>query len=487
MSALRDEYDLEVAQVIDNEKLPEFDELYQGTAKEIEDAKSTDNPDGEDPASVPAPAAEGDADQTQPPQEGDASPPEEESDAPSSDELRKPDDLENATEGLLDNEIVRGAGRMIGSAAVDMTTFAFSVLKDLAILTKNLGVQYGPSVLRRIKTSVALVLNRAGKSLFKFTTSNIDAAKRKRISFDKSMVRCKRYADTVKLLKDSNATLTRTEPFSDERFWKLFHTPTQGKTSIKASIDSANRLLNFIAEEIEPAIEADIRVVEQLIAMIQHGSEINVTPYLKPPLTLKAMVRRDLPEFTAHRGLLDTYVQRDVYPGNIFLACGMPSEEILKQAIDAVDPSVVAKAYQVSFLALIPNPQTVKSIPYINYVDLDGLDKVLQYLLSLCQDAIKMTEGYKRNVTRAERLKRGMRAYLDWLVASEEQKSLKRAQADVIYLKQSFVTRVYQPAMLDIHDFVARYVSDVLDFIELNLKAFSTEEPADDSQQPSEQ
>ena len=483
---------LEFFDLVDSENLPTHDQLFieakkaqdAGQGEEGEEASDSpvadpeddetgaEAPEDEDVGSDPAAAADGS--DTEPADDGDQE--------VAQDDLRKDDGLVNAMEsfGAEDGLMVRGA-RLLGSAAVEVSSFAWSVFKTLAIIAKDLGIQYGPKVYKMIKVSVALVINKSAKSLFKFISSNADARKLKKVSFQKSLEKAKKLQAACAGLKEAGAKLTMTDPFRHPDYYSLFLSPIDGKARIKPSIESVGRLIGVVRDVIEPGVEMDIRTIEHVIESAKHGTYINIAKYLTPPISLNSLAKADNTGFNTNPDILSTYVSKDIFPKNTLLVYGLPNESMVEEANKTNDVGVLSKAYHASFLMLAPNPVTPKSIPMVNYVDLEGLETVLDSVVKLCESGIAMTEGYRRNIQRAERLKRGYRTYFDWLVSGEDQRSLKESYAELIYLKQSFITRVYQAAMIDIHDFSATYLREVLGFVEDNMSKVKVGLPDEES------
>lgn len=83
---------------------------------------------------------------------------------------------------------------------------------------------------------------------------------------------------------------------------------------------------------------------------------------------------------------------------------------------------------------------------------------------------------YTRLLRENEKLKLGYRYYYQGLVESDEKKSLHDSLAEFVYLKQAFINKVYLPAAIDMHDYVASYLMRALRFTKENVKALSRED-----------
>ena len=117
-----------------------------------------------------------------------------------------------------------------------------------------------------------------------------------------------------------------------------------------------------------------------------------------------------------------------------------------------------------------------KIAPMVNYMDKQSLLRLLDGLEGVVEKALKHVSFYQKLETASNELKPSFQNYFSWLVEDAQAKSLRESLAEVIYLKQSFVTKVYLPGAIDIHEFVSSYVSGVLRYVERNIKVMK---PAD--------
>lgn len=359
-------------------------------------------------------------------------------------------------------------GLMAGGAVA--ASFSWTVLKELGGYLKEAGINYGPVILQRIKATVGLVAGRSLRLSLKLATASSLAYRRKKNSIEKTKARLVKMKQTVDLMMDQNTELSRTEPFNNQEYFDLF--TVNGKPgSIKESTIAVAGLLGCLKSEIDAGIEHEVRVIENLIDNTRRGVRFSPIAYMKAPDIKGNYTKRSVEGYSSNPELIDTYVYKDALPMNTLLIFGLIKNQIVDEASRTLETEDVMKAYHSSFIVLGVNPLRPKSNPQVNYVEKDKLRYLLEMSIGLCDAALSHVSIYQSNVKRASRLKTSYQHYFAWLTGDEQQKALKESLAELIYLKQSFVTKVYLPAMLDIHDYTAVYLKTLSKFAEENIKA----------------
>ncbi len=377
------------------------------------------------------------------------------------------------------NSVIGKVAGFVGTGIVDVSKFGWEVLKDLAGFLKEAGIQYGPGILARIKTSVAMVASRSLKLSLKLASASAQAYDRKKNSYEKSLKRLQRIKQTLDIMKNQETELTAKDPFNDANLFSLFY--VNGKVSVLDSMKSVRLLMDVMVEDIDKGLDYDVRTIEQLIENTRRGVRFNPLSYLSLKNIRSGFKKTTIEGYAINPELMDSFVLATTLPKNTLLIFGLPKESLVTEAAKTDDMTDIAKAYHSSFMVLGLNPTLPKSIPAVNYVDKTDLVTLTAALEQLCVDAMAHTEVYQNTVKRAERLKLNYQHYFAWLTANEDQKSLKESFAELIYLKQAFATKVYFPAMLDIHDYVALYIASVLKYVEDNIRVIKPVGGVEDS------
>lgn len=187
-------------------------------------------------------------------------------------------------------------------------------------------------------------------------------------------------------------------------------------------------------------------------------------------------MKRSVQGLDINADLTESFVYTLPIPKSTLLIASVPKEDVVREAAKSGDLSNVTQAYQESYIVLAASPVRTKSVPLVNYMDKKSLLSLLAELEAVLDKAKSHVSFYKKLENSSADLKPSFQNYFSWLVEDEKAKALKDSLAEVIYLKQSYVTRVYLPGAVDIHDFTSNYASSVMRYVEKNIKVLKPAE-----------
>ena len=479
---------LEIAQVIEADaaaaELPSHDQLYLDKAKEIQDSKKPE------PSPEEAAASEDSGDSPVPDAENSETPTEEEnsSDAPpedgnDNDELEVIDGKQTtvATEALREKDysitfalenygeetLLQKTGALAWSGVKVLSGYAFHLAKELSFLLKDLGIEYGPKVYARLRSGVSYLLTKTFKQFGKLRSAVSRAYFQKTHSFNKLKDRLSRLKKTLEMIPD-DFVLVQPAPFQDEALYGLFQV---GNTvSPMKAIASISGLLDVVVNDIDRGIKNEISTLKRVVEVCRRNAKIEVLHYLRITGIGSSFLKKTVHGYEDNPDLLDSYLYTHALPRNTLVLAAIPKDSVVISAAKSNDMTEVTKAYNESYFILGVSQVQNKSNPLVNYMDKKSLLTLLAGLEAVVEKAISHVSFYKNLESEAASLKPEFQNYFSWLTEDEQAKTLRESLADVIYLKQAFITKVYLPGAIDIHDFVSTYVADMLGYVEKNIK-----------------
>lgn len=454
---------LAIAQVIqaDNHPLPEHDQLFLDKKEAIREAEAEKADTMEDPveASLDEPS----------PEDGSGDSPDEDS------EVLEDKQTTMATESLrheltfaLESEYGESGTSAFFSA---LSGYAKAGLTELFGCLKYLGVTYGPTALTYLKLGVVYLLTRIFRLFMKMTKATVVGYRKRRVKYTAIQQQLERYQATLEALMSADTVLSSPTPFQDEKFFKMLE--VNGSLSVKKSQAAVITLLTQILPDLDKGMEHDVRVIEHLIDGSKRGLRFSPISYMTVNLVSSGFVKQSVQGYVKNPELIESYVAKQALPNDGLMLFGLPKPSVIQEAETSGDTTDIAKAYTESFIAIGVNPVKSNTAPYVNYMDKGDLKVFLEGLIKIAGAAAEQAELYKNVHQRSKRLKISYRTYLSWLITEKEQKSLNDSLAELVFLKQSFVARVYLPAMFDIHDYVATYLRTGIRYVEQNLKVIT--------------
>lgn len=485
---------LSITQVLEKDisdaALPEHDRLYLEKTKEVQEAEKPK----EEPEVPPEDTADNTDNET-PETDEETSDDTGGSDTPGDDEaeesnmevidgkrttvatesLRNEDHYSRfAVESFGEESLLQKTGSMAWSGVKALTGYALHLATELSGYMKELGIEYGPKVFAKLRSGVSYLLTRLFKSFAKMRSAVSRAYFQHTHSFKKHSNRLQRLKKILNELPD-NVKVMQPEPFQDEAIAALF--TIGAELSPMKSMSAMGTLLDVVVGDIDQGIHNEISVMQRVIEVCQRNARVEVVHYLETRELSSGFMRRAVHGYDRAPELVETTVFAHPLPMKTLLMAAMPRKDIIMAAARSEDMTDVSKAYQESYLVLGVNPQAPQTDSMVNYMDKQSLLRLLDGLEAVVSKAISHVSFYKKLELSAERLKPNFQNYFSWLTEDPQAKSLRESLAEVIYLKQSFITKVYLPGAIDIHDFSSDYVSGLLRYVEKNIEVLKPVTP----------
>lgn len=454
------------------EKTGDYDQVKQITDKIIDEKGAADMEDvsaAEPPVDDPAVSDEdgsNDAPEEAPVTEPDAEVSEEEvdPDAAEADSVSKVGDKVSgiATESLRAESYSRLTLESFYHVdVVGGIRSGVGLLKDLAVVLFELGVKYTPSVVSMTKRSLIYLFIRSVKSVLTVTLFLRKRIKGHFSSFDRHMKKIQKVRKRLneKTLKGP-LHLKAYKPETD-RYGSWF---TVGdKVSPMGSAKAIDGFMGEMVAAIDNSIQTDINSVKKLIDLTARnlsGVEIGLLSISAPT---KNFSKRQLLGLEVDSSILDTYVYQHPLPNQLRFVGQYP-----KPGLSNIDD--ISKAFRGSGLFLSPiNINPPREIQ-VDYMDEKQLQVFLDTLEAICRNGVSHVGFYQRIEKLSNGLKMNYRHYYQRLTQGEEAADALDELAEYIYLKQSFVNRVYVPAASDVHDYVSTFLSRAINFASENVR-----------------
>jgi len=358
----------------------------------------------------------------------------------------------------------QGIGTKIASGFKTGAAYLGSKLFDGAVALKELGVEYGPGILQKLKKTIIYLFIKATKLVLKMIVSISDYTKRHVRSFSKSNEKIKDLREKLNSLKTSGKEMTLgVASTSDESLVSWF--TAGGKTDV---LNSASVMTAFMSEtirKIDTDLSLNLQSVKKLIDISARPITGNPLSYLAVPPFSGKYLRKSINGHERNPELVDSLVYAVSLPDQVLFAAILP-----RPSLSTMDE--ISSAYRESGLFLTTDAKSTPSTDKVDYMDTGKLEHFLDVLEGLCNLGLEHTSFYERIGKAANDLKFGYRHYYQRLTETAEQASIRESLVEYVYLKQSFATRVYIPAAMDIHDYTAAYLVRALRFVKDNIEAY---------------
>lgn len=380
--------------------------------------------------------------------------------------------FDNGESSVVKNAL-HAAGGLAWTGVTRLSAYGLHVATELAGFLKDMGVSYGPVVFRKLKVGVMYLLTRLFKSFSTMQSVAVKELFQKANSFKKHKQRLQRLRQTLELLAD-DVEISQKEPFQNDSFYKWME--INGKASPLDSMKAISSLMEVVVSDIDHGVRSEVETLQRLIEVTKRGVRTNLDGFIQISNLTGNFKKTSVQGYENDASRMDMFVYNHALPASSRLIFSLPVPSVIKKFAQEGNMDEVTKSYQDSYIIIGVNPIKPKTSSMINYMDKKSLLAFLAGLEVICNKGLQHVSFYKSIETHALSLKADYQKYFSWLTGDDHAKSLKEAMVELIYLKQSFVTRVYMPGAVDIHDFVSSYLGTMFHYVESNIKVLKPKE-----------
>lgn len=352
----------------------------------------------------------------------------------------------------------------VATAAVDVLKWSIEQVKWLSAALFWFGVKYGPGILKFVSKTFAHFLSRLVRMSEKLHKAVSDRMMRNDKSFKAVLEKTQNYRATLQAM---DKTRSPSEHYVDEKGIRWLT-----GIGMKSPLESGKALEAFsnkVIDNIGSSIQHDIKAIAALIDQSKHGVRGDLIPYMAVSPIQSASLKKEIQGQKVDTDRVESYVYPQVLPNNLLLAVNQPKKNVK-------DVESLMENYKAAGIFLVPNPQIYRHPESMPYLDERQLVQFIDQLDRLVRLGMQHQKLYGEVMTSIKQLKPGLRGWWNKLISTGEKIDLQNSLVELIYAKQAFITTVYVPAAMDIHDYMVQYMTRASTFIEKNLKAIKAPE-----------
>lgn len=362
---------------------------------------------------------------------------------------------------------VSNAVSSVASSAYSGVSFFATKMKLFITTLFELGVTYSPGAARLLKKGVIYLYTKAARAFLATMIATANFVKRYVHSIENAKSDIRSMRELVGTLKQQTGIADLTgRACTDESIlsWLTYN----GKTDALGSATLMTAFLTSTVENIDRGILHDLDTVQKLIDLSKNGVRGNALSFMSVPPFSGSYLRKAVRGYVKDPDLVESRVYSSALPDKILFVVNLPR-------VDLTEIELISKAYQESGIFLAVDSNDTPSADKLDYMDIAGVERLLDRLEQLCDVSINHLSFYARIEKHSDSLKFGYRNYYQKLVESAASATVRSSLVEYVYLKQSFVNKVYLPASMDIHDYVSAYLVRACRFAKANLKALASE------------
>lgn len=374
------------------------------------------------------------------------------------------------TESLRDEYYTRMALEAISLYDVKSAAMAGGrLLADLATVMYELGLKYSPAIWAGVKKTSIYLFTKTAKVILKSIVKTTDYIRRHQASFtklNKDIVKLHGELDALiesSKAENANGLELISKSSSDEKL--ISWMSVNGQPNAVLAAGEMNMFMENLIKQIDSHVSNDLKAVKRLIDLSDNVLSGNPVSLLSVQPFSGRFLKRRVEGHLKNPELVDSYVYGVSLPDQVLFVSNLPKSDL--KTMDEI-----TEAYHEAGVFLAADNKTLITAEKVDYMDIGQLQRYLDMLENICSHANAHIEFYRRIAKQGEALKFSYRHYYQKLTQTDKEASIREELIEYVYLKQSFVNRVYLPAAMDIHDYVAAYLVRAVRFARENLKQF---------------
>lgn len=334
-----------------------------------------------------------------------------------------------------------------------------NVVKQLAIL----GINYGPSIASALYKGVVTGFRLLAKAYI----HSVEKIERWKFEQGTSLKNISEEIEEVKSLikKVQNVGVS----MAPEGGRGSFNNPKiasaltmAGRTDVAANIEAHTRACEGAISSIHSALRKEIIAIETMTNRRNRGGdrETEILENFGPPRNFK---EADSQTFGVPYEGLTIYRYSENFISDLVLTLQLP--EAKKTPVGDL-----AKSFSHSRSSLILDQRRYKPADKLNYMELDGVAKLVASLENLLAVLQKQQQLYDVILSDKNRQRSAFRDFFNDLARSKEKIGIGESQIDVVVTRNKFVDDTYLVAIMDSQALSVRVIGLALEYARENLK-----------------
>ena len=412
----------------------------------------------EDEAEIPSEVSE-EVDSTNPPEE----------DAVAQEAIRLFFKTEARQESLAQESLSSTVGSVV-SAAGAVAGFTLDAVKAAIVLIGTLGIVYGPSIVKNVYKGVIYAFGKLVKLLVISTRAISEFIDRRTNSLENIKKSIAEHRKSLELVSTKQESSSDDSSASDAFYGdvKVINSLKIGQsTDFKANVSVLNGFLKNTINGIFDGINDDIGLMKYTMSSFQ-GNEKGyvVSSVLLNNKKIPGLIEGKVDGFSFKTDYTISYRSKVTLPSDVVLMCNFPRSEL-------ENVEQMSQAYNDSTIILGVDSSSFRSIEQIKYLDAAELSAFLDSLDKLCDTCIEQESYYQRLQQQRSGLKFNLRNFFAKIASSPSKVSLSDSRFEHVYLKATFIDKVYLVAAMDIHDYATKVLTSGLSFVKANIRQLS--------------
>lgn len=355
--------------------------------------------------------------------------------------------------------------------AVDAAKWVGNGLWGVMGYLVDLGVAYGPTILKHVFKGILLALGLTLKALSSGAKHIVGYFKKRSESYTnyKSKIeKLKKELNELQLNqmdKDPNSDMDQDqEPLRFEDDVVISSLKIGNNVNFDKTLKVALKFNEDFFSGLHNGVHGGVNNARYLVKSVIHGATILPEKKMVEKLEFPGLIRGKVNGYEPSVDGCDSYVYRNTLPGDVRFIGHIPSK--LQN-----DPTEIRSSYEASSLFFGFDQHEGHGVTGCNYLDPKSLADMLDTMDEICTLGLNTEKIYKEIIVTRNSLKNDFKLYLKHLLTVKHQISVRDSLAEFISLKVAYVDQTFIAGSFRIHDYNAGLLSASLGYVSDAIKA----------------
>lgn len=356
--------------------------------------------------------------------------------------------------------------------ALEANGFISSLSSSVKVVLASLGtmgLNFGSSIINKVYKGVLYTMGKIASGLRNGVRTLVFFSDHWSYALDKQKEDISGLRDVIEQVKSKVSEESDNEEgikpqFTKERVINVLK--IGDSVDFNANVSVLNTFIESVIKYISAKVEQDISAIKHIIAYADSGtSSVPMKLLVNPSISVDFTVGH-LEGYSSTSDLLQTSHYKETLPGDIAFIMHLPSPEIT-----TLDDFRQACFTAKMFLGF--HTENFKNIDSIDYMTLDELSEFLNTLEQLCDTCVAHKTYYENILKIKQNLKISYRNYFSNLINSKDKVTAKDSMIEYVYIKSVFVDKVYITAMLALHNYALKVITNGITLAKETVKEYS--------------
>ena len=351
------------------------------------------------------------------------------------------------------------------NTAKDVVTGTAEVAMNGAKYLKELGIEYGPTIMKHVSEGVITAVEKTAKALvvgYEKIKAYIKKRQESYTAFKSKVAKLKAVVEQLKKDVDKTNAFDNNTQYKDAdviRNLKIGNT-----TDFRTTVEKAAGFLEAYFAKLGTNVSNSVKTTEYMLRTAGKNTISKPISLMHEDVMFQGMNKKVLEGYEPTSEHCESFVFDVGLPGDVAFVAFVP-----KKGLKSMEE--VKDAYEKSSMFLGFTEEVKVNVEFTNFGDLEYVETFVNALDKICDVGIKHCKIFESIAEKRDELEKSLKPYMKVIADAKEKISVADSMAEHVSLKVAFLDKTYLAGAFVLHDYMVRLLTSSLDYCKSNLDA----------------